>query len=107
MDNRVGGTIAAAFRALDASLVSPDGNGMMKVGGTYIQQPDAMDQDSLIRFSEKLTSLRDKFASPKTDVWYSVIPDKSFYARDSVTHSLNHDAMVAGLKGYLYDWKQH
>ncbi len=103
MDNSVGGTIAGAFRALDTSLVSPDANGMMKVGETYIQQPDPMNRESLVRFAEKLTSLREQYF-PENDAWYAVIPDKSFYARDSIAYSLDHDAMTAGLKEYLYDW---
>lgn len=103
MDNSCGGTIAAAFRALDNTLLTPDENGMVKLGDTYIESPADMDRDSIIRFAEKMIALRDQsFAD--NQVYLSVIPDKSNYARDQIAKYLNHESMLSTIREYLYDW---
>ena len=103
MDNNCGAGIAAAFRALDGSLLTPDANGMIKLGDTYIESPSAMDRDSITRFAEKMIALRDQNFSDN-NVYLSIIPDKSYYARDEIANYLNHKSMIAALREWLYDW---
>ena len=103
MDNNCGAGIAAAFRALDGSLLTPDANGMIKLGDTYIESPSAMDRDSITRFAEKMIALRDQNFSDN-NVYLSIIPDKSYYARDEIADYLNHESMTAALREWLYDW---
>ncbi len=103
MDNNCGAGIAAAFRALDGSLPRPDANGMIKLGDTYIEDPAEMDRDSIVTFAEKMIALRDEnFA--ENNVYLSVIPDKSYYARGEIANYLNHESMTAALREWLYDW---
>lgn len=103
MDNNCGSTIAGAFRALDNSLLTPDENGMIKLGDMYIESPAEMDRDAIIRFAEKMIALRDQnFA--ENNVYLSVIPDKSNYARDQIAQYFNHESMLATISECLYDW---
>ncbi len=103
MDNTCGNALANAFRALDPSLAAPDASGMLKIGSMYLEAPEALDMSSVERFGEKLASMRETYF-PENDVYVSIIPDKSYCARDSIAQYLSHDSMASAVKNRLYDW---
>lgn len=88
----------------ETSPISPDENGMMKVGDSWVLAPDEFKADSMTKFANKLTSLKTDYLSGAASIAYSVIPDKSFYAKDSVTAYLDHSEMINTLTPKLSGW---
>lgn len=103
MDNEYGNALANAFRSLDSTLPVPDANGMMKVGDTYIENPAELDSASIALFTEKMTALAEA-NFPENNVYLSIIPDKSYYARAQIAQYLSHDAMMGAVRNQLFDW---
>ena len=84
--------------------VTPDENGMMQVGETWIEDPGELSQSSVESFAKKLNDLKGKYLSGASSVWYSVIPDKSNFAPDTVKARLDHNEMISKLTPLLSDW---
>ena len=84
--------------------VTPDENGMMQVGETWIEDPGELSQSSVESFAKKLNELKGKYLSGASSVWYSVIPDKSNFAPDTVKARLDHNEMISKLTPLLSDW---
>lgn len=103
MDNSCGSALANAFRALDTSLIAPDKDGMIYLDGMYIQAPDALDIDSVTNYAEKLSLLREKYF-PENNVYVSIIPDKSYFARGQIAQYLDHESMADIVDSHLSDW---
>ena len=103
MDDDCGSALAGAFRALNPRLITPDDSGMMKVGQSYVAAPAPLNTDSVHRFTVKLAALRDTYF-PQNDVFVSIIPDKSYYAREQIAQYMSHDSMAGLVRGELYDW---
>ena len=87
-------------------LIQPDDKGMMNVDGNWVQSPEALDSRSVERFQEKLQSIRDTYLAQAGDIYYSIIPDKSYYARDRVTSWLDHDAIMEQLRPLMSGWNE-
>ena len=83
--------------------IEPDENGMMQVGDHWIEAPDAYDEASVQRFAEKLQAVQAEYLTADNAAYYAVIPDKSWYAADRITVSLDHDAMTAQLQELMGD----
>lgn len=68
--------------------------------GMYFEPRPAVDEASITRLAEKMTSLRDSyFAGSK--VYYAIIPDKSWYFRDRTDKYFDHEAICEGLAARL------
>ncbi len=87
-------------------LIQPDDKGMMNVDGNWVQSPEALDSRSVERFQEKLQSIRDTYLAQAGDIYYSIIPDKSYYARERVTSWLDHDAIMEQLRPLMSGWNE-
>ena len=88
------------------SVITPDTNGMMQVGDSWLQDPGAFNESSIASFASKLQKIRSNYLGGAANVVWSIIPDKSNYAQDRISSYLDHNAMVskakAGLSGWTY-----
>ncbi len=82
----------------------PDENGMIELDGTWVRLPSALDSKSIKGFADKLISLKADYLSGASSVYYSVIPDKSFYASDKIYGALDHTEMTRQLSQQLSGW---
>lgn len=88
------------------SVVQPDSKGMMDLDGNYVQAPEPLDSRSVERFAQKLQAVRDAYLASSANVYYSMIPDKSYYAKERVQAYLDHDAIMEQLRPLLPGWTE-
>ncbi|MGI6028379.1 MAG: hypothetical protein ACOX81_03080 [Candidatus Heteroscillospira sp.] len=103
MDNGAPDELMGNFEALDKT--KPDANGMMQVNGVWMEAGKATNADYVRRFAEKLVSVREDYI-PHNDVFYAVVPDKSYYAREAVTEYFDHEAIRELLAQSLPGWNE-
>lgn len=84
MDNENPDGYVKNFKAIPA-----DAKGAVRVGDTIVEKR-VYDEKSVTAFAEKLNSLYGTHMSGNK-VYYSVIPDKSYYVRDEFTAFLDHE----------------
>ena len=84
-------------------LVTPDENGMLHIGDTYIEAGDPVDEASVRRFADKLKSLRETYLTDNA-VYYALIPDKSYFVRAETADYLDHGAIAEMLSTELDGW---
>lgn len=101
MDN--GQSDALLNNFLNLQKISPDENGMMMVGDTYIEAGKAVNTDYVERFAQKLISVREDYLGD-SKVYYAIIPEKSFYAKDLVSSYTDHSEIAKILADKLGDW---
>ena len=68
--------------------------------GIYMEYGEALDENSLTRFADKLVSLRDSYF-PDSPVYYAIVPDKSWYGRSEAQPYYDHAAIVSKLADAL------
>lgn len=87
MDNEFPDALVKNFKAIPA-----DAKGAVRVGDTVVEKR-TYDEASVNAFAEKLNTLYTTHMSANK-VYYSVIPDKSYYVRDKFTSFLDHEKMT-------------
>ncbi len=100
------GQTPAAPGSEPPAVVQPDSNGMMELDGSYVQAPEPLDSRSVERFAQKLQAVRDAYLASSAKVCYSMIPDKSYYAKERVQDYLDHDALMEQLRPQLPGWTE-
>lgn len=108
MDNNVSDIIAENFLALDADeneKISPDENGMMQLSDMYISESSSFKAENVEKLGDKLISVRDTYLGD-APVYYGIIPDKSFYAKDQITSFQEHDKIIETLAQVLAGWTE-
>ncbi len=105
MDDTAGDAMSANFRSMDTSLIAPAENGYMFIGDRYIEASNPFNKASAQKFAEKFANLKTEHF-PENKTYFATIPEKSFYAKESTLHYLNHNSISAFLGDYLYDWTQ-
>lgn len=90
MDNDFSQTLMDKFLTL-----SDDANGITVSSGMAVEKR-TYNESSVTGFAKKLNSIREQYLADNA-VYYSVIPDKSYYLRDSFDQYLDHDRMTAQL----------
>ena len=85
--------------------IQPAEDGLMQVGHTYIAAAEELNEVSVERYAEKLNTMRQKYF-PDSDVYYAIVPDKTYFARDRIGTYLNHDAMVQQLSNQMDGWQE-
>lgn len=60
-----------------------DKNGMFKIDTMYFEQQDELTSENIERFIEKLNSLQADYLTPSNKVFYTIVPDKSYFITDS------------------------
>ncbi len=81
------------FRAGTAARHQPDENGMYPQNGYWVQYPGALNETSVQGFARKLIKLKDDLFTPENQVYYAIIPDKSYYLPDEGWPVLDQDAL--------------
>lgn len=90
MDNEYSDALMKNFKELPDSA-----NGVSLVDGSAVEKK-TLDAKSVENFAGKLNSIRDAYLKDN-DVYYSVIPDKSYYYRNDFAGYLDHSAMTSRL----------
>jgi hypothetical protein len=90
MDNHVPDALLKNFKALPE-----DAKGAVIVKGTIVEK-QSLDPAALQNFAKKLNAMQQDYFQ-KNHVYYSVIPDKSFYLREDFPQYLDHTAMMKAL----------
>lgn len=62
-----------------SQVVNPDANGLLEYKGSYAKALEPYSERSVVRLAEKIESIYEKYLTGQTNVYYSVIPDKSFF----------------------------
>lgn len=104
MDNGDPDTLVNNFLALDPTrvFVTPDENGMMKFGDTYVEAGEKVNNESVLRYIEKVSSLNMEYF-PNNEVYLATIPEKSYFVRDMTRDYLNHDSIHSQIKEAFFD----
>lgn len=104
MDDGDPDTLVNNFLSLDPSkvFVTPDENGMMKFGETYVEAGEKVNNESIERYIEKVNSLNMEFF-PNNEVYLATIPEKSYFVRDNTKDYLNHDSIHSQIKEAFFD----
>ncbi len=103
MDNADPDGIINNFKALEK--IQPDKNGMMQVGSLYMEAGRETNEAYIQRFAQKLVSVRGEYI-PHNNVYYAVVPDKTYYVRDKVSAWFDHDAITEILARNLPGWTE-
>ncbi|MBR6521446.1 MAG: hypothetical protein IKT47_02140 [Oscillospiraceae bacterium] len=80
--------------------VYPEVEGMLCFDGIYFEPRPAVDDSAVNRFADKLTALRDKYFADN-NVYYAIVPDKSWYFRDRTDEYFDHQYICDSLSGKL------
>ena len=84
---------APAGPAVDESV-------LLSFDGMYFEPRPSVDESAMTRLAEKMTSLRDSYFA-ENDVYYAIIPDKSWYFRDRTDKYFDHEAICDSLSAKL------
>lgn len=76
---------------------------LLSFDGMYFEPRPALDSSSLDRLAEKMISLRDSYF-PDSKVYYTIVPDKSWYFRDRTDKYFDHAAICDSLSTKLSDF---
>lgn len=78
-------------------------NGIYSLDGNFVKNITPLDERSVERFAEKLTSVRETYLTDSNQVFYAVIPDKAQYMDESVP-KIDFDSVNIALASALPDW---
>lgn len=90
MDDEYAAALMDNFLALPA-----DAKGVTLTGGAAVEK-QSLQKDSLQTFADKLHQIRETYLADNA-VYYGIIPDKSYYFRDSFPDHLDHSQMTTAL----------
>ncbi len=76
----------------------PDENGMYMVGDHAFKALYPLDERSVEKMTQKLESLYDTYLNEEMRVFYSIVPDKAYFAQDSGYPVLDYDRMISILQ---------
>ncbi|MBQ8508515.1 MAG: hypothetical protein IJ493_01270 [Clostridia bacterium] len=102
-DGTIDNETTADTTAPEIVMQEPDADGMLHFGERLVKAQDTLDEDSVSRFSAKLTSLREKYF-PENDVYYAIVPEQAWYWREQTTHYIDHDRVSGLLAEPLEGW---
>ncbi len=81
-----------------SQAVSPDDNGMLLYQGHAAMAPEEYNETSAIRLGEKIESIYETCLDGQTNVYYSVIPDKSFFIPNTILTTEDYFMMISTLQ---------
>lgn len=90
MDNSFADALVANFKALPA-----DAKGAVLVGDTVVEK-QALSAKSVTGFADKINAVHQKYLK-NNQVFYSIVPDKSYYLRQSFAEYLDHGKLMEQL----------
>lgn len=85
----------------------PDKNGMFKIESMWFEQQKEITDENVQRFISKINSLQADYLTAENKVFYTIVPDKSYYIADSgyfvPDYSTPINAITKGVKGEYID----
>lgn len=99
MDNNFDDALLKNFKSLPL-----DAKGAVRVGDTIVEK-QTLNEKSLTNFAEKLNTLQKSYMEAN-QVYYSVIPDKSYYVKKDFSSYLDHEKMMKTLSPLVSDKMQ-
>ncbi len=79
----------------------PDENGVYHAGAQWMEVLPPLDTDSVSAFAEKLETIQSELLTEQNRCFYAVIPDKSWYARETGQQTIDQQALLSQLRGEL------
>lgn len=70
----------------------PDENGMYQIENHWFQELKVPENQTPEKFAQKLLSIQETYLTPNNKVFVSIIPDKSWYVKDSGYPIFNHES---------------
>ncbi len=72
-----------------------DNNGIYLIGDTVYKSDPALDENAVRLTAEKINEVCEKYLTNGNRVWYSVIPDKNYFAADSGYPTMDYDKLIS------------
>lgn len=92
--------IADSFLALDLSeetpeeeKLTPDANGLIEVDGYYMDFIGELRPDAIVRFADKVDSLSETYLQNASNIYYAVVPSKSYFVNDRLETPFDYEQM--------------
>lgn len=88
------------FRALESAfcfyvLGQKDNRGVYVIDGTVYKSDPALDGNAVRLTAGKINEVTEKYLAEGANVWYSVIPDKNYFAADQGYPSMDYGEMMS------------
>lgn len=98
-----------AFRTLKAYVElglfrKNDINEIYMDNGVLIKQEYPLNEKSVINITEKINIIKDKYLNGNNNVYYSIVPDKNYYAQNKYL-KMDYDKLESIMKNNLKDMK--
>lgn len=79
----------------------PDENGMYQVGEHWFQVLEPLSDQSAQKFADKLLSIQENYLTDENQVFWAVVPDKGWYAKDAGYPTFDHATFQKELESLL------
>lgn len=93
MDNNASGIIGDNFQGLEQKK-NNDLEGFTQIGDMYVEDFSTFSADNVEKHADKLTALQSEYFADN-NVFYAIVPDKSYYASDYTSAVSAHDDISA------------
>ncbi len=82
----------------------PDENGMYQIGEHWFQVLEPLSDQAAQKFANKLISIQENYLTDQNQIFWAVVPDKGWYAKDEGYPTLDHVAFQEELETLLPDF---
>ena len=79
-------------------LIELEKEGMYSIGKHYFKSLYPLDEDSVEMMANKINKIYDLFLQDHQNIYYAIVPDKSYYVKDYGYQTLDYDRMIEILK---------
>lgn len=79
----------------------PDENGMYQIGEHWFQELETLKPQAAENFATKLKTLQEKYLTEENRVFWAIVPDKSWYAREEGYPTFDHGTFQKQLETLL------
>lgn len=81
----------------------PDKNGMFKIDNMWFEVQSEFNENSAPRFAQKLKDIKANFLTPENKAYYAIIPDKTYFIKDSNYPVPAFDETILQIKNTITD----
>ena len=84
-------------------FLKPNEENLVTVDGSYVKVQSALNERSVEIFAEKINNITDTFLQESENIFYSIIPDKSYYIQDMLEEKFDYQTMQTSLQEKITD----
>lgn len=81
----------------------PNSDGIYAIGDNYFKSIYPLNEKSVKKAADYINNIKQTYLSNNTNIYYAIIPDKTYYAKDSGYDTLDYDRMMEILKQNITD----